>query len=435
VSGPPGFKVKNGIIALGQFTPLLIAAPYGPLDLVRALIAAGANVNVKDARGLTPLMLAVATDHADEGIVRALLAAGADPGATSLDGETALDWALKAGPTPIAARLTRAGAPGRLADGPAIPGPAPTTLKPAVERSVALLETSTRSFFVNGACGACHAQNVTDIAIGVARAKGVRTNAEDANARRNALTAAFAATGPMLLERFDGPTVDILLYTLAGLAHPPDRTTDAMVANIVAQQSRNGGWIQGGGARPPIEDGDVFRTALAVRAMTQYGPPGRAPEMRARISRAVEWLQAQAPRTSEERNFRLMGLRWGGRAPGALDRAARAVLGAQRPDGGWAQRAELASDPYATGQTLFALQEIGQPTTSEAYRRGVQYLLSTQRADGSWYVRSRAPKFQPYFEGGFPYGHDQWISAMATGWASGALAASLPASAVTAENR
>jgi len=39
-------------------------------------------------------------------------------------------------------------------------------------------------------------------------------------------------------------------------------------------------------------------------------------------------------------------------------------------------------------------------------------------------VRSRSPKFQPYFEGGFPYGHDQWISSMATGWATAALAAS-----------
>jgi len=52
-------------------------------------------------------------------------------------------------------------------------------------------------------------------------------------------------------------------------------------------------------------------------------------------------------------------------------------------------------------------------------------LLSTQRADGSWFVRSRSPKFQPYFDGGFPYEHDQWISAMATGWSTAALALGL----------
>ena len=59
-------------------------------------------------------------------------------------------------------------------------------------------------------------------------------------------------------------------------------------------------------------------------------------------------------------------------------------------------------------------------------KRASKYLLSTQHADGSWYVRSRSPKFQPFFESGFPYGHDQWISAMATGWAASAVAMALP---------
>jgi hypothetical protein len=47
-------------------------------------------------------------------------------------------------------------------------------------------------------------------------------------------------------------------------------------------------------------------------------------------------------------------------------------------------------------------------------REGVQFLIGTRAKDGSWHVASRAPKFQPYFESGFPYGHDQWISAAAT---------------------
>jgi len=73
--------------------------------------------------------------------------------------------------------------------------------------------------------------------------------------------------------------------------------------------------------------------------------------------------------------------------------------------------------------TIFALTESGaRPKTDPAIQRGAAFLRSTQQADGSWYVRSRAPKFQPYFESGFPHGHDQWISAMATGWATAGLA-------------
>ena len=47
--------------------------------------------------------------------------------------------------------------------------------------------------------------------------------------------------------------------------------------------------------------------------------------------------------------------------------------------------------------------------------------MNTQLEDGSWHVRSRCIPFQPYFESGFPHGHDQWISVAATNWASMAL--------------
>jgi hypothetical protein len=41
--------------------------------------------------------------------------------------------------------------------------------------------------------------------------------------------------------------------------------------------------------------------------------------------------------------------------------------------------------------------------------------------------KSRAVKFQPYFQSGFPHDHDQWISSSAAAWASAALALGLPA--------
>ena len=42
------------------------------------------------------------------------------------------------------------------------------------------------------------------------------------------------------------------------------------------------------------------------------------------------------------------------------------------------------------------------PTTDPVYVNGVKYLLRTQAADGSWYVKSRSIWLQPYFESGFP---------------------------------
>lgn len=89
------------------------------------------------------------------------------------------------------------------------------------------------------------------------------------------------------------------------------------------------------------------------------------------------------------------------------------------------------SDAYATGQTLVALHRaVGVPTSDPAYQRGVQYLLKTSKPDGTWHVQTRVFRFQKYFESGFPYGKDQWISAAATSWAVMALTLTIePASA------
>jgi hypothetical protein len=90
----------------------------------------------------------------------------------------------------------------------------------------------------------------------------------------------------------------------------------------------------------------------------------------------------------------------------------------------------MASDAYMTGIALTVLAESEViKVTGRPYQRGLEYLLSTQFPDGSWYVRSRSIKFQPYFDSGFPFGHDQWISAAATAWAAQAIALSMESSA------
>ena len=90
-------------------------------------------------------------------------------------------------------------------------------------------------------------------------------------------------------------------------------------------------------------------------------------------------------------------------------------------NGGWAQMPSMDPDAYASGQALWALHAAGMPASDPAYRKGADYLLKTQLEDGTWFVRTRAFGFQPYFETGFPHGRSQFISTVATSWASLAL--------------
>ena len=126
--------------------------------------------------------------------------------------------------------------------------------------------------------------------------------------------------------------------------------------------------------------------------------------------------------------MRLSGLTWSNASDDDLKHAAKALVAMQRSDGGWADNPYMKSDAYATAVALVALAESKAIKVNDGpYQRGVRYLLSTQFPDGSWHVRSRAIKFQPCFESGFPYGHDQWLSASATAWAVQALALALNA--------
>lgn len=87
---------------------LFEAARLGRTDLIDALVKTGADVNARDARGFTPLILAAYNDHLDT--VNALIDAKADPCLPDRDqGNTAQMGVAFKGNDPIAARLLKAG--------------------------------------------------------------------------------------------------------------------------------------------------------------------------------------------------------------------------------------------------------------------------------------------------------------------------------------
>ena len=421
-------QVRKGPIALNHLTPLMYAAPYGPAELVKTLIDAGAKVNAQDARGMTPLMLAVSSETQNADVARLLVAHGCDLKAKSLIGETALDWAQKYGDPEIIGQLQKAGSQAtqsaRLAEAGV---PAPIDAKAAIARSIALLQRSSTEFFKESGCVGCHHQNFTAVAVAAARKAHVQVDDGAAQEQLKVVRSQWMAFQEGLLQRLDPPGAsDTLVYSLLGLAaaeYPADTITDAMVVNVAEEQALDGSWFFGAISRPPIEEGAIGRAALGIRVMQLYGPPGLKADFDKRIARARDYLLESKPKTTDDRAMLLLGLKWAGASEGKVREAAKELLSVQRQDGGWAGNSHLESDAYSTGESLYALVDSGAiQATDAAYRRGAEFLLKTQQPDGSWHVKSRAVKFQPYFQSGFPYDHDQWISAAGTAWATVALA-------------
>lgn len=428
-----GSTLDTGI---GKQTPLMWAAPTGSPELIRALIDAGANVNAQDVQGMSPLMLAVASEDQDLAVVRVLLQAGANVNARSGRGETALDWARRFGSRTVIAALQGAGASEGLPY-QAPPAPDRSTTRDAakaVQQSIALLERSSAEFFKQSGCVGCHHQDATAFAVRAARAAGIPLDEAVARERVSVMKTSLGAAQELQLQGVVAEAINIQTNHLAGLwasGYNPDIVTDAAVASVVSGQYTDGHWPRYVPAvRAPTGASNIVWTAEAVLALERYGIPARAAEFRERVTRASAWLEKAIPRSTYEYALQLLALSAAGGGNDAVKKVADSLLAQQRSDGGWAGNPNLGSDAHSTGVVLHALRETRFLSAADpAHRRGVQFLLSTQYPDGSWHVRSRAVPFQPYFQSGFPFEHDQWISAAATAWAAEALARSLEAPA------
>jgi ankyrin repeat protein len=407
-----------------------IAAHDGAADTLRLFLQRGLDPNAAGAHGITPLMLAAAGERPGLKTLDILIEAGADLAAQDASGRTALDWALTRGETKAAQKLRAAGAKSRYVT-PAAPTPmAAHTTAVAVEKAIGRLQPAGPAFHERTKCASCHNQSLPGVAVTLARRRGIKVDATLSDHSIATIRSGWKNRREefLLALPFGGGFVPNAIYGLFDLAEAgvaADTVVDVLALTLAARQEEDGSWLGGANIRPPLNASPIVATALAVRGLVSYFPPGRTGEMTERVDRARRYLLSAAPDNTQDDVFRLLGLLWSGALRDETMRAKARVLALQRPDGGWAQWETMASDAYATGQALYALRAAGVGVTDDPYRRGTQYLLGTQLDDGTWHVRTRAFGFQPYFETGFPHGRDQFISTAATAWATIALSYAL----------
>lgn len=412
---------------------VLLAPPGGDATEINSLLARGADPNARDPHGTSLIALAASSDSIPADTIKALIARGANINAKNSDGKTALDNARLRGNTTLVKMLEQAGAKtGISVEALATSYKPATSVREALERSIPLLQRTDAAFTQKAGCISCHHNSLTSITVKTAREHGFAIDEEIANSQ----TTKFAAYLEIWRERVlqgvgipgDASTISNALLALAAQKYPADAATDAMARFIRSKQWPNGQWRLFS-YRPPLESSEIHDTAMALRSLQAYAPIAQKDEYQLAIKRAADWLAKAKPQTTQDFAFQMLALVWANPTLNSeiIRRDARVLLGRQRADGGWAQLDSISSDAYATGQALVALSEAGGiSNTHTAFRRGIQFLLKTQLEDGSWYVRSRAIPLQPFFESGFPHGHDQWISAAATNWAATALALTRP---------
>ncbi|MFM8581642.1 MAG: hypothetical protein ACKOFW_09080 [Planctomycetaceae bacterium] len=316
--------------------------------------------------------------------------------------------------------------PARGAEGAAPPHPLTVTTAERLSRlqvSLELLDRGATAYAERRQCFACHHQAVPLAAHRAARrwrapqpdreAALVQFTLDSFRPRLEALREGRGVGGR-------GLTAGYALWQLALAEHPADDVTNALVEYLLQTQEEGGEWRLDA-VRPPAEESRARALVLAGQGIAHFAGPDQQVRARASLARARDWLLAQPPAVHEDRVARLWGARLPEMPAGWRERTRQELLETQAPDGGWRPTPDFPTDAYATATAVYVLLDTGLSEEDAAVARGAQWLWRAREADGSWHVPTRATPVQVFFDNGDPHGADQFVSMLATGWATAAL--------------
>jgi squalene-hopene/tetraprenyl-beta-curcumene cyclase len=298
----------------------------------------------------------------------------------------------------ICAGPARTAAPGKKAS----PEAAPRSARTAAQRGLAFLEKDAAKWRKERRCATCHHGTMTVWALCEAKNQGYAVNAE--------LLAETVKWTKERLATIDKPrdtrpgwsmvsTPAVLLSVMAvaipGQSALPAAEREQIAGHLLRHQESNGSWAWSAAPPqnrpPPVMESDELVTTMASLVLRESAPAAAKEAVRASRERAAAWLSKARPaETTQLLALRLFRDVRAGRPAKELQAAITALLDRQNRDGGWGQDRGQPSDAYATGQALYFLAIGGVKSDRVEIGRGMAYLATTQKEDGSWPMKSRA---------------------------------------------
>ena len=297
-----------------------------------------------------------------------------------------------------------------LADEPAsIPPARPQQVQQTVERAIGYLQTESAAWLNTRKCAACHHVPMPLWALSEAERQGyaidkkfVADTTESLLGSRDKLMASKIFPNPADPPdpRPQGrglnmglPFLAVAARSLPSLKEGQKQSLKLIAEEIVKKQQPDGSWeFFATLRRPPINESQTTDAAWIIMALAGGNGARRAgiaargageSDRLARRRKALRHPSRQGPEGAAGGS-----LRQAARNDASHDRrVARTATRRRRlePD-----RPELKSDAFATGQTLYVLSLAGYTAERPEIKRGIDFLVATQKPDGSWPMISRS---------------------------------------------
>ncbi len=284
------------------------------------------------------------------------------------------------------------------------PKPAPADVQKAAERGLAFLEADAFKWRTERECSTCHHGTMTVWALAEAKSRGYAVKDET-------FADIVKWTKDRLLANIDKPrdtrdgwkmvNSSALYLSMMAQAVPKQDAISAdelkrIAGHLVRHQEEDGSiaWSLAPAKNrpPPFFESDEVATLLADIALAPHVPadPKEKSDLRAAREKGLAWLaKAKPTQTTQALVVRLFRDVRAGKPAKELQPQIDALVQRQNKDGGWGQLKEAPSDAFATGQALYFLNIAGVTADAAEVRRGLAFLVTTQKADGSWPMTRR----------------------------------------------
>jgi hypothetical protein len=312
-------------------------------------------------------------------------------------------------PWVLLALCTSRPAPAPAGEPTSVPRATTPQVHRTVERAIKYLQTESAAWLNTRKCAACHHVPMPLWALSAAQRRGyavdkqfIAGTAESLLGSKDKLLASKIFPDPAAPPdpRPQGrglnmglPMLAVAAQSLPSLTVGQKQSLKRIAEEIVKKQQPDGSWeFFATLRRPPINESQTTDAAWIVMALQGAAGPGATKAQRAALAEAVAWLDG-AKRSASYQDMVLkviLGVR-SGKPRKALRTTVGELLALQRADGGWSQTVpDLRSDAFATGQTLYALALAGLTAERPEIKGGLDFLVATQKADGSWPMTSRS---------------------------------------------
>jgi hypothetical protein len=272
-------------------------------------------------------------------------------------------------------------------------------VREAAQRGITFLARSTAAWQQQHQCYGCHVQAVTLEGLAVGKHNQYEVPAKELqiilegvlHSRGGARTEGGLSrdTFPRTARVFGG--VAFARYD----QYVDSKLRDDMLklARTLLEYQQKDGSVMGDHESPPVTAGVMQATYQAMQTWRQAYARTADDAWLAPIRRAEEFIAQKAASWEgkpqgvylQDVNYALLGLTAAGasRSEEVAGKVARYLISLQRQDGGWGFSAGT-SDPFATGQTVYALRQAGFTEEDSPVARGIRWLVSHQKKDGGW---------------------------------------------------